>query len=274
MHIVRAPEGLILFDALRRSDQVDDALAFVRSLNEPVRAIVLTHAHTDHFGGVPFWRQHFPDVPIYASEEIKAEIRDDVVPDNARRRAMFGSRFPTQAMLDANLPNRLVTDQRRFSVAGLEIVPLVMGASESKAAVVYVLPTLDIAILGDLVNVLTVAAPTLSLDEWLRQLDRIEGNVSPETLIHVGHGPSGPVAPLIADQRGYLIMLRRLVEQAAADAQGVSDEETDAIVQAMRTAYPHYRGAAALPPDALIRESVGWVAGQLEMANGDRGGKR
>lgn len=274
MHIVRAPEGLVLFDALRRSDQVDDALALIRSLDEPVRAIVLTHAHTDHFGGVPFWRQYFPGIPIYASADIKAEIRDDVVPDNAQRRAMFGTRFPSQAMLDANLPDRLVTDQQRFLVAGLEIVPLVMGASESKAAVVYILPTLGTAIVGDLVNVLTVAAPTLSLDEWLRQLDRIEGNVGADTAIHVGHGPSGPAASLIAEQRGYLVMLRRLVEQAAADGQGVSEEETASIVQTMRTAYPHYRGAAALPPNALIRASVGWVADQLAAAKDERSGKR
>ena len=274
MHIVRAPEGLVLFDALRRSDQVDDALVFVRSLNQPVRAIVLTHAHTDHFGGVPFWRQYFPSIPIYASADIKAEIRDDVVPDNAQRRAMFGTRFPSQAMLDANLPDRLVTDEQRFSVAGLEIVPLVMGASESKAAVVYILPTLGIAIVGDFVNVLTVAAPTLSLDEWLRQLDRIESNVGANTAIHVGHGPSGPAASLISEQRRYLIMLRRLVEQAAADRQGVSEEETASIVRAMRTGYPHYRDAAALPADALIRASVGWVADQLAAAKNERSGKR
>ena len=263
MHIVRAPEGLVLFDALRRSDQVDEALAFVRSLDEPVKAIIITHAHTDHFGGVPFWRQHFPGIPIYASEGIKAEIRDDVVPDNARRRAMFGSRFPTQEMLDANLPDRIVEDGKPFTVAGLMVTPLVMGASESAAAVVYQLPDLDAAIVGDLVNVLTISAPTLSLDAWLGQLDRIEENTNERTTVFVGHGPSGPAKPLVADQRAYLLQLRELVAAAAANGEGVTTEETEAIVRTMRAAYPHHRGAAALPPEALIRESVGWVAEQL-----------
>jgi glyoxylase-like metal-dependent hydrolase (beta-lactamase superfamily II) len=262
MHIVRTPGGLILFDALRRADQVDEALALVKSLGGPVRAIILTHAHTDHYGGVPFWRAHFPDVPIYASAAIRDEIRDDVYPDNARRRAMFGSRFPTQAELDRHLPTQIVRDGRSFTVAGLTITPLVMGASESAAAVVYLIPARDAAIVGDLVNVLTVAAPTISLARWLQQLDRIEREVGPQTMLHVGHGPSGPSRPLIAEQRAYLQLLRTLVVDALKDGHGVSAEEADAVVRTIRTAFPHYRGAAALPPDALIRESIAWVAQQ------------
>lgn len=264
MHIVRAPEGLILFDALRRADQVDEALALVKSLGAPVRAIILTHAHTDHYGGVPFWRAHFPDVPIYATAAIRDEIRDDVFPDNARRRAMFGSRFPTQTELNQHLPTRFVRDGQPFTVSGLRITPLVMGPSESPAAVVYLLPERRAAIVGDLVNVLTVAAPTISLARWLEQLDRIERETRPDTTIHVGHGPSGPAHPLIAEQRTYLQLLQRLVSDAGADGQGVSAEETNSIVHAIRTAFPHYGGAAALPPDALIRESVGWVAQQQQ----------
>ena len=267
MHIVRAPEGLVLFDALRRSDQVDEAPAFIRSLDEPVKAIVITHAHTDHFGGVPFWRQHFPGIPIYASEGIKAEIRDGVVPDNARRRAMFGSRFPTQEMLDANLPDRIVRDAEPFFVAELEVTPMVMDPSESAAAVVYMLPEFNAAIVGDLVNVLTISAPTLSLDAWLEQLDRINDATNADTTIFVGHGPSGPAGPLVADQGAYLLHLRRLVAAAATDKNGVTPEETEAIVRTMRAAYPHHRGAAALSPDALIRESVVWVADQLAKAS-------
>lgn len=266
MHIVRTREGLVLFDTLRRSDQVDDAVRLIERLGQPVKAIVLTHAHTDHYGGVPFFRDRYPGVPIYASQSIRDEIRDDVYPDNARRRAMFGSRFATQATLNAHLPDRTVRDGRPVTIAGLRVVPLVMGASESPAAVVYLLPDQNAAIVGDLVNVLTISAPMVSLATWLEQLDRIERETRPDTILHVGHGPSGPARSLIADQRGYLRTLDGLVRQAAADGQGVTGEETDAIVQAMREAYPHHGGAAFLPPEALIRESVGWVAQQIEKA--------
>lgn len=131
MHIVRAPDGLILFDTLRRSDQVADALKVIKLIGEPVAAIVITHAHTDHYGGLSFFRERFPDIPVYASEAIRNEMRDDRIPDNAQRRAMFGDRFPTQATINANLPDQLVTDGQPVMISGLRVVPQVMGPSES-----------------------------------------------------------------------------------------------------------------------------------------------
>lgn len=139
---------------------------------------------------------------------------------------------------------------------------MLMGPSESPAAVAYRLPYRNAAIVGDLINVLTISAPTLSLKNWLEQLDRMERALLADAMVHVGHGLSGPARTLIADQRRYLQLLDRLVREAGAEGAGVSEEETNRIVQTMRTAYPHHRGAAFLPPEELIRESVGWVAQQ------------
>jgi glyoxylase-like metal-dependent hydrolase (beta-lactamase superfamily II) len=262
MHMVETRQGLVLFDALRRSDHVELVLAAMRRTGKRPLALFLTHAHTDHYGGVAFLKRHFPDLPVYAAPAVTAAMRADPNGDNGRRRAMFGERYPTQREIDAALPGHAVLDRKAIEVGGLRITPLVFGPSESPAATVYLLPQLGAAISGDLVNALTVPAPVESLEAWLVQLDEIERAVAPDTALHVGHGPSGPARPLIAEQRRFLVVLRGAVTAALAGDGRITDVERERIVRDLQLSFPHYQGAAALPPDELIRRAVEWVARQ------------
>ena len=268
MHIVEARDGLVLFDALRRSDQVELIVDAVRRTGKRPLALFVTHAHTDHYGGVSFLKRRFPDLAVYAAPAVIAAMRADPNGDNARRRAMFGERYPTQAEIDAALPTETVRDREPIDVGGLRIVPLVFGPSESPAATMYLLPQVGAAVSGDLVNAFTVPAPVESLAAWLDQLDEIGRTVAPDATLHVGHGPSGPARSLIAEQRRFLVALRDGVAAALAGDGRVADVEREAIVRDLRLAFPHYAGAAALPPDELIRRGVDWVARQMTGTGG------
>jgi glyoxylase-like metal-dependent hydrolase (beta-lactamase superfamily II) len=264
MHIVETPRGLVLFDALRRSDQVSAIFRAIDRSGKPPLALFVTHAHTDHYGGIALLKAHYPRLRVFAAPAVIEAMRQDPNKDNQRRRALFGERFPTQAQIDAALPAHALTDGLAVEVDGLRIIPMIFGPSESPAATVYRLPQLGAAITGDLVNVLTVSAPVQSLANWLVQLERIERELAPTTLLHVGHGPSGPLRPLLGEQRAYLTLLRDKVRSALASGGKISDNERERIVADLQQSFPHYRGAAALPPEELMRASIGWVAAQMQ----------
>ena len=100
--------------------------AQVESLQKPLLAVLVTHAHPDHHGGV-VELVGGDDLPAIAAAGVDAVIRRDDALKEQILRPMFGDEWPQQRMF----PNRAVSDGETLEFGGASFTVIDLGPSES-----------------------------------------------------------------------------------------------------------------------------------------------
>jgi len=68
--LIETPDGLVLFDTGGSGRALLHNLSLLGQKPEDVSAVVLSHAHRDHTGGLPALLERVPRIPIYAHPDI------------------------------------------------------------------------------------------------------------------------------------------------------------------------------------------------------------
>lgn len=259
---IDAPGGLVVVDFQRDTASAAAAIERIKAIGKPVAALLLTHPHPDHIGGLDQFKRAFPDAPLHASRASAEEIETDGRGLQRATRAALGDKAPARYPA----PDRIVADRDLLRIAGLEIEALELGPGESVAATAYHLPATGALFAGD-VAVSGMADFLLEgrTGAWLAQIERLRAAFPAARTLYPGHGEPGRPAAILDETAGVLRFYRARAAEAIArgEVMGVflTAEGAKAVADAVRRRFGE-RPPVALVPD-LLEENAKAVGAEL-----------
>ncbi len=254
--------GLIVVDFQRDTESAAKAISAIQAVSKPVLAMLLTHPHPDHIGGMDQFRKAFPQTPMFASQASVDEIKNDTTGYLKMGEAFLKEKAPKAYPL----PDRILKDRDRFVVDGLVIESRELGAGEAVNATVFHVPSRSIVFTGDIVaNEMEDFMLEGRTSLWLKQLDKLSQQFSKANLLYPGHGAPAKPSVLISKQRNALNFVRREVNKQIKAGQWNGKELTtlgaNAVAKAVQARYPGHLPVA--PIGELSQRNAQGVAREM-----------
>lgn len=253
-YVIETAEGLVLIDANLLLSDIRALAARIAALHKPLLGVFVTHAHPDHFNGLPVLAGD--GVPIYAAAEVADTIARIADAKREQWQPVYGDEWPDRHLV----PDRRLSTGDVVELGGLRFTLRTVGAAESDADSYLTLD--DSAFIGDLAfhgtHPYTADGHTRG---WLTALDTLTGALD-GAVLYPGHGAPGDVG-MLADQRRYLMMYRATVGRLAAGAPTLTDAQREQLTAVMTRFLP---GAPlswmiGLGADAVAAELAGELTG-------------
>ena len=255
--VIEGADGVVMIDTQRSVPAGRAAARLVRSLDKPLVAVLVSHPHPDHFGGLAEVLEAFPGTPVYASARTGEIMRTDSNGYIAQTKEVLGEDAPAIQPL----PDRVLDDGEVIEFGDIRVQSVEAGAGEASTTSIYYLPDDNLLFAADVVdNRRTGFLVDGRSAEWLDQIRRIRARYAElDPAVYPGHGDAGTMA-LFDEQEKWLETLRAAV--AARRDGGVEEAEIDAVVVEMEARYPDHPPASLVPD--LMRENVRAVVKEMD----------
>jgi glyoxylase-like metal-dependent hydrolase (beta-lactamase superfamily II) len=235
-YLVEGESGVVVVDTNLLVSDIEALRARLRALKKPLLAILVTHAHPDHFNGVHGLVQD-KEVPVYASAGVGRVIEEIADAKRAQWSPVYGAEWPAETYY----PNSLLADGAKVQFDELSFTVHEVGPAESHADSYLVMTangSAAIAFTGDLAfhGTHPYTADGHS-SAWLAALDALGGELAGTSTLYPGHGdPAGP--GLLDDQRRYLLYYRELIRRLSGGEAQLSEAAKSELSTALQAFLP------------------------------------
>ena len=228
-YLVETEAGVVAVDGLLTVSAAREMRMALDRLGKPLRAVLLTHSHPDHYAGLAEIVAG-RDVPIVAPQGVIDTITADDTMKDQIIGPMFGDDWPTSRVF----PNTPIRDGERLTFDDVTFTVIDLGPSESPHDSPWVLGDDErVVFLGDQIyDHKHCYLADGFYAEWLANIEKLRRRFPADAVFYIGHG--GPVGRDMWDwQRRYI----ETFLDAVADADWSEPESAKATVVAQMKAY-------------------------------------
>jgi glyoxylase-like metal-dependent hydrolase (beta-lactamase superfamily II) len=235
-YLVEGESGVVAVDTNLLVSDIEALCARLRALKKPLLAVLVTHAHPDHFNGILGLVQD-REVPVYATASVGRVIEEIADSKRAQWSPVYGAEWPAETYY----PNSLLADGAQVQLDEMTFTVREVGPAESHADSYFVLTANEaasVAFTGDLAfhGMHSYTADGHS-GAWLAALDVLGGELADIGALYPGHGdPAGP--GLLADQRRYLLYYRELIQRLSRGEPQLSEAARSELSTAVQAFLP------------------------------------
>jgi glyoxylase-like metal-dependent hydrolase (beta-lactamase superfamily II) len=233
-YVVETERAVVVVDSTLASSSGRDLRRVAESCGKPVEAVLLTHGHPDHWGGLI----HFADVPRYGSQGALDFAREEDRVKSPTARGYLGDDWPEEHLFI----DRIVADGDVVEVDGATFTFTDLGPGESPADGMwtYTKDGMRSAFVGDVVaNRCHSFVRDLHVPDWFGILDRLEKEFADQpTAMYVGHGATPASVDALDWQRGYLNAFLHAAERVSDRSEPVSRGVQEQVVSDVQEYLP------------------------------------
>jgi len=225
--MIEGPNAIVIFDGQLLLPYAGEVASYVKTIGKPVDRIILSHAHTDHWGGLQVLTERFPGVRLFALDGVADQIRAGGPARLERLRRNYGDK----AAAKVTVPTATITEGlQRIDGVTYDFKRFVDAESDLQLAAL--LPEQKVLMAFDLVYSPKQHAFTGGnhFDQWIIILETLKALQGYDTII-IGHDT--PVDRSAIDSTMTYVKRAKAIHSVSADAKTYSES--------LKAAFPDLR---------------------------------